>query len=270
MRIIEQTNRRLDELDRDGMELPRAAPARQRGFAVLDLDRLAASGHVVPSQPRTLVAEEFRYIKRPLLRNARSADAAASRSGLIAVTSAVSGEGKTFSAINLAMSLSMEIDTSVLLVDADVLRPDLLGRLGVAPRPGLLDLLADPGLVLDDVVLDTNVPKLSLLPAGTCTGVATEWMASEAMGSLLVDLARAAPRRLVVFDAPPLLMTNEAKVLASRVGQVVLVVEASRTPRSVVAAAFNELQKCPAVMSLLNKAPDRSAHLGYGYGYGEN
>lgn len=234
----------------------------------LDLERLERSGHLVPTQTRSALAEEFRHIKRPLLKNARIKESTANRLSLIMVTSALPREGKTFCAINLAMSLAVEIDTSVLLVDADVVRPEVLQRLGIQAEKGLLDVLTDPDLRLSDVVLKTNVPKLSILPAGTRNNMSTELLASEAMETLLESLTTRYPDCVVIFDAPPLLVTNEATVLASRVGQVVLVVEASGTPRAAVAQAFAAVEQCPIVMSVLNKAHESAAPLGYGYYYG--
>jgi receptor protein-tyrosine kinase len=228
----------------------------------LDLGRLECSGHLVPAQGRSVLAEEFRCMKRTLLENARRADAVEKRLPMIMVTSALPGEGKTFFSINLAMSVAAEIDTSVLLVDADVVRPGLMNRLGLGERRGLLDLLADPALDIGDVMLETNVPKLSILPAGTRTDMATELLASDAMERLLAALPARYPGRVVVFDAPPLLVASEARVLASRVGQVVLVVMASHTPRAAVAQAFAAAQPCPIVMAVLNKAAEPAAPLG--------
>jgi len=234
---------------------------------MLDLEVLERSGYLVPSQVRSTLAEQFRQIKRPLLRNARSKDSVEKRLSLIMVTSALPKEGKTFCAINLAMSMSIEIDTSVLLVDADVVRPDVMHRLGVESQKGLLDLLTDPQLRLSDVVLKTNVPKLSILPAGTRNSMSTELLASEAMGELLVSLSQSDTKRIVIFDAPPLLVTTEAKVLASRLGQVVMVVEASSTPRSAAMQAFATVEQCPIVMSVVNKASEREGG-SYGDYYG--
>jgi receptor protein-tyrosine kinase len=223
------------ELASDRLQAGSASMPKVHAMSVnLDLVRLERSGHLVPTQTRSALAEEFRQIKRPLLRHARSADAAARRLSLIMVTSALPLEGKTFCAINLAMSIAAEIDTSVLLVDADVVRPDVPPRLGFRADKGLLDVLGESGTSLAEVVLTTNVPKLSILPAGRRSAMSTELLASAAMERLLISLATEQPDRVVIFDAPPLLLTNEAKVLASRLGQVVLVVHASRTPRGVV------------------------------------
>jgi receptor protein-tyrosine kinase len=215
------------------------------------------------------VAEEFRHLKQPLLRQVREALARpGSRNALIMVTSAVPREGKTFCAINLALSLAMEIDLNVLLVDADVVRPSVLDRLGVPPGRGLLDVLTDPATDLSDVMLRTNVPKLSLLPAGTRNARSTELLASDAMERLLEDLSTRYSDRVVVFDAPPLLATTEAKVLAARLGLVMMVIEAGSTSRALVGEAFSAIEQCPNVMAVLNKCTEPLSTTRYGYYYG--
>ena len=208
----------------------------------------------MPDAPYGVLGDELQFAKRTLLANRlRKVRRGTDRSGLIMVTSALPGEGKTFCAINLAMSLALEVDTTVLLVDADVSRPSLLSRLGVQGGPGLLDLLIDERYDLSDLLLDTNVPKLSLLHTGTLHGRANELLASASMNLLLDELASRDARRVVVFDAPPLLMTTSAATLASRVGQVVMVVEASRTSRRDVTQAFSMVAGCPNVFALLNR-----------------
>jgi receptor protein-tyrosine kinase len=259
----------MDAADEGGGSVPLisvAPAARHTRISVsIDLAQLERLGYLVPSSSRSVLAEEFRNIKRPLLNNARSSGASNGRHAEIMVTSALPEEGKTFLAINLAMSMAAEVDTAVLLVDADVVRPSVLQRLGIHADKGLLDVLIDPELDVSDVVLQTNVPKLSILAAGSRNDRATELLASGAMDALLGKLADQYPDHVILFDAPPLLLTNEAKVLASRVGQVVLVVEASRTPRAVVAEAFAAIEHCPTVLSVLNKAPESATSLGYGY-----
>ena len=193
--------------------------------------------------------------RSPLLDNVRGKSAAPiARAGMILVTSAQAGEGKTFTAINLALSLATELDTQVLLVEADPGRPAAMQRLGVAEGSGLLDLLAAPGQGLAACQLDTNVPKLSLMRVGRRTDRDAELLSSQAMHDLLDQLAREQPDCVVVFDAPPLLVTPEARSLALLMGQVVLVVEAGQTPQADIVQAAEMLEKCPVVMSVLNKA----------------
>jgi protein-tyrosine kinase len=246
------------------------APVRRSREVAVDLTRLAAQGYVTPDAPRSQFADEFRVLKRPLLNNAHGKSAAPiRRANLIMVTSSVPGEGKTFTSINLAMSIAMEVDTRVLLVDADVARPAVLDRLGLPSSPGLLDLLTQPELDVSDVLLRTNVDRLSILPAGTPHARATELLASAGMSRLLDEMASRYPDRILVFDAPPLLLSTESRALASQVGQVLLVVEADRTTQTAVTTALGMIESCPVVMSILNKVDASQSGGGYYGQYGE-
>lgn len=232
----------------------------------IDLARLMAMGYLTPETPRAQIADEFRLIKRPLLANVRGRSAApAGRSNLIMVTSSLPGEGKTFVAVNLAISLAMELDTTVLLVDADVSRPAVLKRLGLPSARGLLDLLTDPAVGISDVMLRTNIEKLTLLPAGAPHGRATEILSSDAMNRLLDEMASRYQDRIIVFDAPPLLPSTESRALATQMGQVVVVVEAEHTAQKTVMQALNALEACPVVMPLLNKISRSEVGTYYGY-----
>jgi protein-tyrosine kinase len=222
--------------------------------AALDLRRLALGGHLVPGAMEGRLAEELRVIKQALLHKARGVDGGSARLALVMVTSALPGEGKTTLSINLAMSLAAEIDRSVLLVDVDTASGTAMRRLGVDDEPGLMDLLTNPALPLHEAIRRTDVPRLSVLPAGRRQRLPTELLASRSMDRLLERLLRDFPDQIVVFDAPPLLTRSEAKVLASHVGQVLMVVEACRTPVRAVARAFACLAGCPEVTSVLNRA----------------
>jgi receptor protein-tyrosine kinase len=247
-------------------------PAQHSRRIVIDLARLAAAGMVTPDAPRSQIADEFRVIKRPLLGNASKRGGAGASPNMIMVTSALAGEGKTFTAVNLAMSIAMELDNTVLLVDADVANPTLPGVLRFSSPKGLLDVLTDRAIGLPDVLLRTNVQKLSILPAGTAHRRATELLASEAMERLITEIANRYPDRIVVFDAPPLLPTTESRVLASHMGQIVIVVEADKTTHSALKQALATIESCPLVMTMLNKAArsEVGSYYGYhGYGHGE-
>ena len=241
--------------------------------AQIDLARLAEIGMVTPDRPRSAIAEEYRVIKRPLLRNATAVGPAQIDDGnLIMVSSALPSEGKTFCAINLAISMAMELDYTVLLVDADVSRPSVLNQLGLPPERGLMDALAGGVTDLSDVLLRTNIEKLTLLPAGMPHARATELLASEAMTQLLEQMSNRYPDRIIIFDSPPLLVTTESRVLATHMGQIVMVVEAERTTHSTVRQALATIENCPVKLMVLNKSRERGpgSYYGYGYGYGED
>jgi len=241
-------------------------PRRQSRTVEIDLVRLAELGYVTPDAPRTQLADEYRVIKRPLLTNAlRRSSTSVERGNLILITSAMPGEGKTFTAINLALSMAVELDCTVLLVDADVARPSVLNRFGLPSAKGLLDILTDSRLDLSDVLLRTNVERLSILPAGTHHPRATELLASDGMNRLVDELATRYSDRILVFDAPPLLPSTESRVLAAHMGQIVVVVESSRTQRSTLTQALGTIENCPVVMMLLNKVVGSEVGSYYGY-----
>lgn len=247
----------------DDFVLPDSGRVLKSKAVEIDLKRLHAMGYLTAQTPRTQIASDFRVIKRQLLLNA--SDAATKHANLIMVTSALPNEGKTFVAINLAISMAMEVDRRILLVDADVARPSVLSRLGLAPMTGLLELLADPSIPLSEVMLRTNIDKLTLLPAGAPVEHATEMLASDTMNRLLQELSTRYPDRVIVFDAPPLLPSTESRVLATRMGQVILVVEAKRTPKKAVEQALATVETCPMVLPLLNKAARSEVGAYYGY-----
>jgi protein-tyrosine kinase len=235
----------------------------------LDFAALSAMGLLTPGAPRSRVADQYRVIKRPLIKNAVGKGATTlNHANLIMVTSALAGEGKSFTSLNLAMSMATELDHTVMLVDADVARPSLLRMLGLQPGPGLLDVL-EGQLDLSEVLLRTNIDKLTLLPSGTPQPRATELLASESMRNLLDDMANRYPDRIILFDSPPLLLTTESRVLASHMGQIVIVVHAEHTPQAAVQQALATIESCPVKMMLLNQSRgDESGSYGYGYGDG--
>ncbi|UMR29328.1 XrtA-associated tyrosine autokinase [Massilia sp. MB5] len=232
----------------------------------IDLPRLQQQGMVYHEDGRTTVAEDFRLIKRPLLRSLRGEEGLPIRRGnLIIVTSALAGEGKTFCAVNLALSIAMERDVTVLLVDADVARPSVLKVLGLGAAPGLMDVLLDEQAGLADVILRTNIPTLSLLPAGRSSRHATELLASRNMSKLLEEIAERYADRVVIFDSPPLLITSEASVLAAQMGQVVLVVEAETTTQKAVNEALHHIDSCHHINLIYNKTLAFPGNGYYGY-----
>lgn len=243
---------------------PREATAvsDQHGRIEIDLEGLKQRGFLTPDGQKSQIAEEFRIIKRPILRNVRSN---IPNSNLIMVTSALPGEGKTFTAVNLAMSVATELDTTVLLVDGDVAHPDLPKLLGVPASPGLLELLTGDGLAVGDVLVRTNVDNLLVLPGGSTQRLATELLASEQMASILRELASRYSDRIIIFDSPPLLATTEARVLATHMGQIVMVVAAGSTGQHTVSLALSTIESCETVLMMLNKASQTDVGAYHGY-----
>jgi protein-tyrosine kinase len=234
----------------------------------LNLAKLQEAGMVTPEAGRSSIAEEFRAIKRSLIMQAfENPEGSSKPNNLIMVTSSLPGEGKTFCSINLAMSIAMELDHTVLLVDADVARPSILRQLGLKPEAGLMDVLLERDLDLADVMLKTNVDTLSILPAGTSHRHATELLASQTMTRLLHELANRYRDRIVIFDSPPLLMTSEARVLATQVGQIVMVVEGEKTTQNALKNSLRQIESCPNVSLIYNKAKAFRSGEQYGYYY---
>lgn len=231
---------------------PAPRPAKAAGKAVIDRAALAARGLISPDAPTGGLAEEFRIVKRQLLRN--RAMIAEGRRHSVLVASAHPGEGKTFCAINLALSLAGEEDVEVLLVDGDFSKPEILDTLGLEGGPGFLDAIADPLADPEALVIRTDVPGLSVLPAGRSVANATELLASDRTAGLLDRLGRQRPDRIVLFDSPPALMASQAAVLAGHVGQLLMVVRADRTIEADLREALGLLSACPHVSLLLNAA----------------
>ncbi len=233
----------------------------------INLARLHRMGVVAPDAEKSQIAEEFRIIKRPLIANAFGQGTARVKNGnLIMVTSSLPGEGKSFCAINLAISMAMEMDRTVLLIDADVAKPRVPEYLGIHADKGLLDVLQDKDLKLSDVLIKTDIAKLTVLPAGRTYKRATELLASAAMTRLIEDIGNRYPDRIILFDSPPLLATSESSVLATHMGQIVMVVEAEKTSQEAVREALSHIQSCEVVGMLLNKTtPTPGADYYYGY-----
>jgi exopolysaccharide/PEP-CTERM locus tyrosine autokinase len=238
--------------------------------AVMLLDRLRDMEMLVPgSNLGPEIKNEYRRIKRPLLSNAFGKTASLVDQGnLIAVTSSVPGEGKTFTAVNLALAFAQERDNTVLLIDCDVTKQGVSRMFGVERRrPDFTDLLAGEDLSVGDALLRTDVPGLVLLPAGKPHEYITEMVASQRMARLVHEIATRYNDRIIIFDSPPLLATPEAQVIAGLVGQIVFVIEAGKTPHSIVEDALEMLPKDKAIGLVLNKSESLSNRGSYYYNY---
>ncbi len=241
----------------DATSRPASAHVAGRGprRGEIDFARLASRGYVTPDGSQSLIAEEFRLVKRQLLANvAARGPGATKNANLILVGSAMPAEGKTFCAINLALSIAAERDLTVLIVDADVSKPEVVTRLGLEGGPGLTDVVADRALDVGDCLIRTNIPNLTVLPAGRPHGLTTELFASDRMRDLMEQIARRYNDRVVIFDSPPALVSSAASVLASQVGQVVFVVAAEMTKESELREGLALMSGCPNVQLLLNRS----------------
>ena len=246
----------------------RDAAAAQQPAVVLDRGVLRAAGLLPPEEDMGLLSRQYRKIKHPLVAQAIGRGVPRAPMGyLIMIASAMAGEGKTFTALNLALSLALEKDLRVLLVDGDVAKPQLTHVLGLAEAPGLLDALRQPDLDVESLIRPTDVPALSFLPAGAGTEEATELLSSARMERTAERLGERG-ERVVLFDSPPLLQTTESPALARLAGQVVVVVRAESTPQPVLLDALKTLEGHPSVSLVLNQSLRVAASAYYYYGYG--
>lgn len=257
---------------------PRTSPAHKargatRSGRVIEFNSAAirAAGLLPPEHQERQIADQYRQIKRPLLATARQplTDEMANPH-LIMVSSAMPGDGKTFTAFNLALSFAKERDFEIVLVDADVGKPHISRLLGLAGEPGLLDALRNESIDVESLILRTSVPGLSVLPAGSRSETANELLASARMREVVRLLPGEDRSRIVVIDSPPLLLTNESRVLAEAIGQIVVVVRAGKTSQRDLLAALGYLDSSRRAVGLvLNQSlnpPSGSSYYGYGDG----
>jgi protein-tyrosine kinase len=245
-----------------------ADPSR---YVRIDRLRLRAAGFLPDQTQERRFADQYRRIKRPILMRVQTLSAARSPAArLVLMASALPGDGKTFTSINLALSMARERDISVLIMDADVAKPHISRIFGVDREPGLLDALADNAIDIESLVLPTDVDGLSLLPAGQYHESATELLASVRMNHVLTRLTGRDPRRVVLLDSPPLLLSSESRALVEIAGQVVLVVRAGWTPRRAVEEAIGYIGEDTPLGLVLNQSELALSEGYYGYGsYGD-
>ena len=238
--------------------------------AVVDRAMLTTNGLLVPGAPVGALAEEFRLVKRHLMVTARTLrQKDATRARTILVCSAKPNDGKTYCALNLAISMAAEREVEVILIDADFAKPDVMNRLGLADGLGLLDVLADPTIDIETCVVRTDIPQLSVLPAGTKSHDDTELLGSARTAAIISALLAADPRRVLIFDSPPVLAASPAAVLAHHAGQTVLVVRADRTVESDLREAVALLSGCEDIQLLLNAVTYAPGGRRFGSYYGQ-
>lgn len=249
-------------------QMPPQLSQTQPATSIRRIARLHADEVVAGAQLTTQIAEEFRRIKRPLLANAYGKGALqVDRGNLIMMTSSVPGEGKSRTSLNLAYSIAREPDHTVLLIDTDVAKAQISRMYGLEKEQGLTNILSQR-LNPQNLIWSTDSVDVSVLPVGSRHSQSTELLNSDLMEQLVAWLAEQDPNRLILFDAPPLLATNEPQVLARLVGQIVLVVEAGSTPQHVVKEAISALDPAKAIGLVLNKSQYSIGGDYYGHYYG--
>jgi protein-tyrosine kinase len=262
-----------EKTDDESKERHEKSKATYSHNEVLQLNKLELEkrGFLIDNGIRKSIKDEFRQIKRKLLSNAFGAAAKTlTNSNLVMVSSSKPNEGKTFISINLALSIALEQDKTVLLIDADVLRPSINRELGFKAVPGLIEYLLGQKHDISEIMYSTNIDKLKIIPAGEPHHLSNELLASDRMESLAKELAERYPDRIVIFDCPPLIGVSETLVLANLMGQAIVVVEESKTRLADIEKATENLNEDLALGIVLNKAikSHKDLYGYYGYGYG--
>ncbi len=242
-----------------------STPEAEPKHVAIDWTAVRAAGYLPAEDQSRRFADHYRQIKRPLIEKALAANSPADMR-LILISSAIPGDGKTFTAVNLALSMARERDISLLLVDADVPRAQASRVFGLSSAPGLMDALANESLDAESLIVRTDVRGLDILPAGRSVENATELLASTRMAQIAARMAQRNPRRLVLLDSSPLLASSEARALVRIPGQIVLVVRAGQTPRQAVLDALGHVDPKKLQGLVLNQAPVRRGD-GYYYGH---
>ncbi|MFK8028205.1 MAG: AAA family ATPase [Gammaproteobacteria bacterium] len=276
MSIIEKAVGNLDTNSSIGMQVGRKMNGVRRhngraaapSYDMVEIDRVGLSANGLEWDKTSATLQEFKKIKRPLLNNmvGEHQNSGSFGANFIVVTSAVPGEGKTHTSLNLAMSLSYERDYDVLFVDGDTIKRDASLVLGLSDRPGLNDLLNDHKASIDSHIVQTDLNKLKVLPAGSFNDNTCELLSSERMNMILAELTEA-ENRIVLFDAPPMLATVEASVLTRLAGQVVVVTEAAKTSHKMVQSVLDQIEKDKPVGMVLNKSKKAHGEETYGSYY---
>lgn len=252
--------------------LSRAAPAIVPArHGKINRQQLADLGMVVPDSAVTGISEEYRIVKRELIRNfsGTANRPVVPRGHRVLIGSANPGEGKTFTAVNLALSLAVEADHDVLLIDGDIAKPSVIETLGLEDGPGLMDALADPHLPLGDCLIQTDIPGLKVMSAGSAQSHDTELLASARMEALFAQLEQGAPGRILIIDSPPVLAASPAAVLAGHVGQLIMVVRADQTLETALRDAIGLMGACPHIQLLLNGVKYSPGGRRFGTYYGQ-
>ena len=213
--------------------------------------------------PQSLESEMFKILRGNILFPAKGKPPRS-----ILVTSALPGEGKSFVSTNLAVSIAQNINEHVLLVDGDIRKPSVHKYLGFDETPGLAEYLAE-GKSLSDVLLKTDISKLTVLPGGRPPHNPAELLSSREMSQLLQEVKERYSDRYIIIDSPPPQLTAETGAIARQVDAIIIVVKYGSTPRGIVEELVDTLGKEKIIGCVMNWFDMRSSTY-YGYGkYGK-
>jgi protein-tyrosine kinase len=241
-------------------------PDRSYKRVSLDPAALRAGGYLPEESRDRQFADQYRRIKRPLIDRALTGVSAIGEPRVIMITSALPGDGKTFTSLNLALSMALERDISVLLVDSDVVKRHVSEITNLDREPGLLDALVDESVDPESLIVQTNLRGLSILPAGRTADSTAELLSSNRMRQIVQELCVGSPRRIILLDSPPLLITNEGRILIKLAAQIVLVARSGHTPRNALQEAVSLLDTRQAGGLVLNQASGAGSDGYYSYG----
>lgn len=238
---------------------PREAVARERAAEPLafplPVKHLGQRGFITPKARRTRLSEEVRLVKHQLMRQ-MNLDGGGRRvedaDHIIMVTSARPREGKSFVALNLALSFAIDEHIPALLIDADYARSGHDHLLRIPRSPGLIETLLDSSLSLASVTRRAEGLPFAFVPPGGSVASATDLYAGPRMAALLREACHANNRGVVIIDGPSLLSTTEAVVLAPQAKHILLVVDADHTSKSALRSALELLEPCKNVSLVLN------------------
>lgn len=229
-----------------------AAGAPQGSHPSMSLGKLSPKNPFLVNlnDPFSATAEEYRKLKWALVELSKGRDFFKSA---VVITSSVPSEGKSITALNLAMSLAQEHDHTVLLIDADLRKPALHRYLEIEQGPGLADLVQGKAQ-LADTIIDTGIGKLSIMRAGSQTDSPSELFSSARIKGVIEQLKHAYPERYLIFDTPPVLPFAETRSLARLVDGVLFVVRERLASEANVQEALESLKGCHIFGAVYNAA----------------
>ena len=242
MSKIEQILEKATALREGGgiLEMPLGKPLQVLDYSAFEVESKVPVENpylVTVTDPASPVTEEYRKLKSIVVKLTKGAVF----HNTLMVTSTLGGEGKSITALNLAIALAQEYDNTVLFIDADLRRSSAGAYLGVQSEPGLTDCLTN-GANFGKAVVKTGIGKLSILPAGGKVSNPVELLSSVRMKEFLKEVKHRYPDRYVIIDTPPVFYFAEAHAIASVVDGVIFVVREGHVPLHNLKESLNMLK----------------------------